>query len=120
MGDWCALCECVGPDPAQPQEPTFDCPLLGKKICETCCGAELMGGMGAPDTLDQVCQTTQKTPREVHAICKACPHGGPEVGELGELVYSNPEKKKENEEFQEQWEKRLKWLRGDGPEEATT
>lgn len=112
MGKWCALCECDGHGPANPEEPSFDCPLLGKKICETCCSAELMGGMGAPDTVDQVCKTTGKTPQEVHRVCLACPHGGPGVGELGELIYSDPNKKKENEEFQDQWKHKLEWLRG--------
>lgn len=111
MEAWCALCSCEGPSPEMPEEKNFDCPLLGKKICETCCSAELMGGMGAPDTVQQACEMTGKTPQALHRICLACPHGGQGVGELGELIYSDPNKKKENEEFEAQWKEKLEWLR---------
>lgn len=115
MGDWCSLCDCNEPHKWLPEEPSFQCPLLRKKICETCCAHELMGGMGAGDTLEQVSKLTSKTPQEIYQTCKACEHGGPEVGELGEPIYINPDKKEESEEFQAQWKQKLEWLRGQGP-----
>lgn len=109
---WCAVCPCKGPiEGANPEN--WDCPLLGKKICDSCCTADLMGGMGAPDSLEEMCVLSKRTPQEVHAACRACPHGGPQVGELGKLIYENPDKKKENGEFEDAWKKKLQWLRGE-------
>jgi hypothetical protein len=126
---FCSLCPCCGKDaPELPESlkdlaQSYNCPLLKDKICATCCKYDLWGGMGAPDTLEEVCQKTGKTPQEVHAACMACQYGGPKLetpmklvlarDENGHAVREGPEfkaaQKREDDKFME----RVKWLRGE-------
>jgi hypothetical protein len=104
------------------QEKNWDCPLLGGTICETCCQVKLAGGMGASDTLEGMVRKTGKSATEVHAICVACPHGGPDLdepprltvacAESGEMVTSGPEFEEAEREFREYWALRFTRLFG--------
>lgn len=86
---YCQLCRCTGAkEEGMPKglDKNWACPLLGKKICLVCCEIELEGGMGAPDTLEDVMKITGKSPREIHQTCVACPHGGPDLEKPPKLV----------------------------------
>lgn len=77
---YCRMCKCVGNPPGVPDDfnANWACPLLfGKTICQVCCHHDLNGGMGAEDTLLDMCRKSGKTPWEVHKACVACKHGGP-------------------------------------------
>lgn len=103
------------------QEKNWECPLIKGNICETCCHFELAGGMGAPDTLRAMVKKTGKSTAEIHAICVACEHGGPELeepprlimvrGEHGEMKKSGPEFVSHDREFRERWQERLQQLK---------
>jgi hypothetical protein len=106
------------------QERNWECPLLGgAKICETCCQVELAGGMGAPDTLRETSRKTGKSASEIHSICVACPHGGPELeepprllsarGNDGKLHESGPEFDSHDRKFRESWDAQLAGLKAD-------
>jgi hypothetical protein len=107
---FCELCDCDGTENLGFVETNFHCPLLGGKICGTCCQAEIMGGMGAPDTFKELCKKSERTPQEAHAACVACPNGGPELNELPKAIYIKPGAEEENEEFEQSWQERLDWL----------
>lgn len=104
-------------------EKNWDCPLIGTKICQTCCHHELAGGMGAPDTLRGMVKRTGKSPSEIHATCVKCPHGGPKLdephklisvrGEDGNMHSSGPEFETHDREFKEAWEESLEYLKKD-------
>lgn len=125
---FCSECRCSGESQdlgngKVHQERHWSCPLLGGPICETCCEVELAGGMGAPDTLDGFVMKTGKAPAEIHAICVACPHGGPALeepwgliaarGSDGEMHESGPEFEAHDREFRQEWAARLKELKSD-------
>jgi len=106
------------------QEMNWECPLLGgAKICETCCQVELAGGMGAPDTLRETSRKTGKSAAEIHAICVACPHGGPDLeeppklvmarGQDGTMKTSGPEFDAHDLEYREAWAEQLAGLKAD-------
>ena len=126
---FCSLCPCCGKEsPELPEKlkdlaQSYDCPLLKDKICATCCKYDLWGGMGAPDTLQEVCDKTKKTPQEVHATCVACEHGGTKLeepwklmmtrDENNKIVQSGPAFEAAQKREDEKWMKRIKWLRGE-------
>lgn len=103
------------------REENWRCPLLGGNICETCCRVELAGGMGAPDTLRGMMKRTGKTAVEIHAVCLACPHGGPALDEPpklisardenGNLATSGPAFEAHDREFRKDWGARLGGLK---------
>ena len=126
---FCSECKCSG----RPQdlgngnvhqEQNWECPLLGgAKICETCCQVELAGGMGAPDTLRETSRKTGKSASEIHAVCVACPHGGPGLDEPptllmargadGQMHESGPEFDAHDRESREAWTEQLAALKAD-------
>lgn len=123
---FCLECACKG-EPLDlgkgkvHQDKNWECPLIRGKICDTCCQIELAGGMGAPDTLEGMVQKTGKTTAEIHAICVACEHGGPDLeappalimcrGEDGEMKKSGPEFEAHDQEFRDRWQERLQQLK---------
>jgi len=98
------------------------CPLLGKKICEVCCHIELEGGMGAPDTLREVCGMVKKTAPEVHKTCVKCRHGGKKLekpprlvsirDKRGDYVSRGKEFQKVQRDLLKDWKDRIRKLRG--------
>jgi hypothetical protein len=123
--NFCATCECDGKpedlgDGKIHREENWDCPLLGAKICDTCCTAELAAGTGAPDFLEEMCKRTKKSPQEIFKTCVGCPHGGPEYNKLPKAIYVRPGAEEENKRFDEAVAKQLRWLKGeedpDGPD----
>jgi hypothetical protein len=129
MSRFCSECNCKG-EPMDlgngkvHKEENWDCPLYGTKICETCCQVELAGGMGAGDTFREAIKKTGKSGAEIHAICVACPHGGPELetppdlimcrGSDGEMKKSGPEFEAHDREFKEEWAARLAQVKAPG------
>lgn len=109
---FCELCACDGPGPEELDNKSWPCPLLGRNICSTCCQHEIEGGMGAEDTLREMCKKSERTPQEVHAACVACPHGGPGLDTQPEVLYVKPGKEQEHKGFMEGWKSRLEWLNG--------
>jgi len=123
---FCLECACSGEPESLGkgevhQEENWDCPLLGGKICETCCQVELAGGMGAPDTLEGFVRKTGKSAAEIHATCVTCPQGGTSLeepptlimarGDKGEELTSGPEFLAKDLEFKRKWMFRLKRLK---------
>ena len=125
---FCQLCDCDGKDPIMASalkglEKNWACPLLGKKkICETCCHFEVSGGAGAPDTLREVRKISKKSVKDVHATCVACPHGGPKLDKMPELVSISgkdgkqitlgPEFEAAKQELMKEWKAQQKRFKG--------
>jgi hypothetical protein len=107
---FCDLCDCDGAPMGDYAEKNYPCPLLDRNICETCCQAEVMGGMGAPDTFLELCKKSERTPQEAHAACVACPNGGPGLDRVPKVIYIKPGTEDESREFEENWQARLDWL----------
>lgn len=107
---FCELCVCTSKGIFR--EENWLCPLIGRNICEVCCQAEVAGGMGAPDTLREICKLSERTEPEVHAACVACVHGGPQLNEPPKALYVKPGAEEQNDHFIENWKSRLDWLNG--------
>jgi hypothetical protein len=107
---FCDLCCCKGTEKVGFVQKNFLCPLLGRNICEVCCHYEVMGGVGAEDTFEELCKKSERTPQEAHAACVACPNGGPDLDEIPKAIYIRPGAEQQNEEFEQGWQARLDWL----------
>lgn len=134
---FCVLCACDGEPQSWPhpktgetvthKEENWACPLLGADICQTCCQADLEGGLGASDTLREVSRMARKTEQEVHAVCVACPHGGPGLdrppkllahrGSDGKLVEAGPEFEDAQRDSDAAWTERIGDLNRKGPKD---
>lgn len=128
---YCQLCSCTGAAAeGMPKglDENWACPVMGgKKICLVCCHYDLEGGLGAKDTLLEICDISKKSPIQVHEACVACPHGGKNLtkpsglisvmGDDGKQKTSGPEFRKavlENKEFHAN---KIEWLKAVTTEE---